>query len=220
MGSRKSGLDAYCENCSFLFSAAPNLFDLRLHLVTTGFLDSSTYGCGSRPIGIGALLILGPILVGIESDVHWGLSDLAFDPWPYCGFHQAPKGARVTKLLNLLTPQRRASRNLEPAPQISQSPWLRYPLDGNSRADGFCDSFLAAFKIGSWLARRFPYLFAQWSLSVQALQVAEHVDPFFQLEMAAFQKAAVFICRCVKSKGQAIFHRGSRPEKVPLSPRN
>ena len=24
-----------------------------------------------------------PILVGIESDVHWGLIDSDFDPWPY-----------------------------------------------------------------------------------------------------------------------------------------
>ena len=33
--------------------------------------------------GVGAPPILEPILVGIESDVHWGY-DVDFDPWP-CG---------------------------------------------------------------------------------------------------------------------------------------
>ena len=45
-----------------------------------------THGCGSKPMvpfwGVfGAPPILEPILVGIESDVHWGY-DSDFDPWP------------------------------------------------------------------------------------------------------------------------------------------
>ena len=38
--------------------------------------------------------ILEPILVGIESDVHWGLTDLAFDPWPH-GSLALPMGTVV-----------------------------------------------------------------------------------------------------------------------------
>ena len=43
------------------------------------------FGCGSKPMGchfgVGAPPILEPILVEIESDVHWGY-DLDFGPWP------------------------------------------------------------------------------------------------------------------------------------------
>ena len=47
--------------------------------------------------GVGAPPIVEPILVGVESDVHWGY-DLDFDPWPYMHSHDSFAMAHVLPL--------------------------------------------------------------------------------------------------------------------------